>query len=223
MEENTTIQKKIQNALVNLKQQMQADRRIFLGVIGVGVLVGIFLVVAVFSFSRKEDQELQIAETPFSTGVSQKRRSSSKPKIPATLSLVAADPKKIYKVNDIITLTVIGDTGGQQIRGYDVGFKFDPTKVSFASEKNLLPKMQYIRRIRGKWVILTATQPLEATNSLTLSKTKLMEVTFKATASGNAYFPLSYIPDSFNDSNLISTSSNDILTNVAGIVIRIQP
>lgn len=224
MEENITFKQKLINAAANIRLMMQSDRRILFGVIGIGILVVIFVIVAFFSLSRKQESTLVTTQTPSSsTAPSARENITAKQKIPATLSLVLVDSKKVIKVNDLITFTIVGDSADQQVRGYDAVFKFDPTRVSFVSDKNLLPSLQYMRRIRGNWILITSTQPIGKTNAISFSKTKLTDITFKATAAGAAYFPMSYIPDSFNDSNLIDTSSNDMLSSATGIVVQIVP
>lgn len=212
MEQNISLKEKLMNTLANLGQMMSSDRRVFFSIIGVGILVVVFIIIAVMSFSRSQSETTLTSQTPsVSTPTSRRVSSTVKQKIPATISLVLTNPKKAYKVNDLITFTIVGDTGGQQIRGYDAVFKFDPARVSFVSEKNLYPSFNYRRRIRNNWMIVTATQPLSSAKKSTFSKTPLMGMTFKALKPGAAYFPISYIPDSFSDSNLIDTKSNDML------------
>jgi hypothetical protein len=222
-ENNPTIQQKIQNMLNNIQLMVRADRRLLFLIIGVTVLVLIFIVMMVISFSNSK-KGMVTTETPNTTIVSTSKRSiipTSKPKIPTSLSLVLVNPQKIYKVNDTITFTVVGDSEKQQLRGYDAVFKFDRRKVSFVNEKNLYPSFDYRRRIRGDWVIITSTESLSSAKKTIFSKTPLMRVSFKAVAPGIAYFPMSFIPDSFSDSNLIGIDSNDMLTKADGIIVQI--
>jgi len=224
MEENIPFKQKLINAAVNIRLMMQSDRRILFGVIGIGILVVVFIIIAFMSFSSSKKAALVTTQTPSNvTTTNRNTPSVAKQKISATLSLVLTEPKKVYKVHDLITFTIVGDSADQQVRGYDAAFKFDPTRVSFVSDKNLLPSLQYMRRIRGNWILITSTQPIGKTNAISFSKTKLTDITFKATAAGAAYFPMSYIPDSYNDSNLIDTASNDMLSSATGIVVQIVP
>ncbi len=221
---NISLKQKLGNAFSNIKFMMQSDRRILVGVIGLGMLVVLFVIVTFFSLSRKQESTLVTTQTPSSsTAPSARKNITAKQKIQATLSLVLVDPKKVIKVNDLITFTIVGDSGGQQVRGYDAAFKFDPSIVSFVSEKNLYPSFDYQRRLRGNWVIVTSTQPLSSAKKAVFSKVPFMGITFKALKSGVAYFPMSYIPDSYNDSNLIDTASNDMLSSATGIVVQIVP
>lgn len=227
MEENTNISllEKLKNAIENIKQMMQSDKRVFFGVIGMGVLVLVFLIIVSISlfFSRKGISTTETPNTAIAPNSNNSLIPTSKPKIPTYLSLVITNAPKTYKVNDTITFTVVGDSGGQQVRGYDAVFKYDPRKVSFVSEKNLYSPFAYRKRIRGDWVIVTGIQPQTSAKKTIFSKTPLMSVSFKAIAPGTAYFPLSYVPDSFNDSNLIDTNSNDMLSKGEGITIQIMP
>ncbi len=225
MEENISLQQKLGNAMTNIRMMMSSDKRVLFAMIGVGVLVLVFIVLAVMSFSSSSKSSTVTTQTPsgFSSLLHQRSSSVIKQKIPATLSLVLSDTKKVYKVGDTITFSIVGDSAGAQVKGYDAVFKFDSGKVQFVSEKNLYPLFPYRRRILGNWVIITGVQPFSKTTKNIFSKTPLMGITFKATAPGVAYFPVSYIPDSTNDSNLIDTASNDMLSSATGIVVQIFP
>lgn len=225
MEENRTfsIREKLGNAFSNIQQAFVSDKKVTFVVIGVGILLVLFFVVLLVSFSRSKTLEsLVTTQTPVTSSTQNSRkRMTSPPKLPATLTMVASGEKKNYKVGDLITFTIVGDSNGTQIRGYDAVFKFDSTKVSFVSEKNLYTAFTYQKRLRPDWVIITAAESISAIKKSVFYKTPLMGMTFKALAPGIAYFPFSYIPDSFNDSNLINTTSNDMLSNAIGISIQI--
>jgi hypothetical protein len=225
MEENnnTTLVEKMKSAINNIRQMMLSDKRVFSVVAGITVLVVVFIILLSVSVFAPRKRTVT-TDTPNTTVTQNSRRSiipTSKPKIPTYLSLVLSNPQKTYKVNDTITFTIMGDSGGQQLRGYDAVFKFDRRKVSFINEKNLYPSFDYRRRIRGDWVIITSTESLSSKKKTAIFKTPLMKVSFKAVAPGTAYFPMSYIPDSFNDSNLIGINSNDMLTKADGISVQI--
>jgi len=225
MEENITIKQKLINAFVNIKALMQSDKRVFFGVLGIGLLVIVFIIVVVVSFSYSEKKnDLVTQQTPLSVLQQKQKKFPNPRKITrtATLSLVLKDPnKKTYRVGENIGLYIIGNTEGQAIRGYDAVFKFDPNKVSFGTQSDLFPSFQYMQRTRGNWILVTGTQPLDSKKTITLQSTKLLELTFTAKSIGNAFFPMSYISDSYGDSNLIDAQSNDILSNATGIVVRI--
>lgn len=224
---NTTLKQKLMNAFTNIKALMQSDKRIFFGVIGIGVLVIIFSFFVVTSLFRSSqiDESLVTEQSPLPDSSTQKKNAEIKKKTvtDATLSLVLKDPnKKTYRVGETIGLYIVGNTQGKAIRGYDAVFKFEPSKVSFGTQKDLFPSFQYMRRTRGNWILVTGTQPLDSKKTISLQNTKLMELTFTAKSAGTASFPMSYIPNSYGDSNFIDAQSNDILSNATGIVVRIR-
>lgn len=223
MEPKLSLQDKIKNTFSHGKTIVQSDKRLLLLLIICIILLLLFFVAAIAYFSGKTTQTITTSQPPEVGAPSRQsfQPATAKKTIPTRLSLQVRGNKKSFHVGDEIVFLVVGDTGGQAIRGYDAVFRFDKNIVSYASEKDLFPTFAYVIRPRGSWIMISGEQKIESQKDTVLKNRNLMEIRFKAEKAGVAYFPMSFVVDRLSDSNLIDTKSNDILTSVSGVIVQI--
>ncbi|QQG44208.1 MAG: hypothetical protein HYW86_05110 [Candidatus Roizmanbacteria bacterium] len=142
--------------------------------------------------------------------------------VKGSLTLLPNPSKKPLVAGETIYLNVSADSSNSSITGYDVVVKYDPSVVSYVSQKNLLSDFQVFAQNDNGKLSLTGIKKISVTSTVTFQNTVISELTFKALKSGKASFEIEFLPGSKKDSNLIDDKNNDVLGTVNGVEITVD-
>jgi len=125
------------------------------------------------------------------------------------------------RVNNQTTISVIANSNGKPITGYDVIVTYDPAYLMFVNQTSINTTYTvYPKNEQGR-VILTGTKGLN-TQSQIFSDSTLMDLQFRPLKSGNTTVNLEYVAGSKKDSNLVDDQNKDVLGRVEGVRLTIQ-
>lgn len=136
--------------------------------------------------------------------------------------LKTKDGKNIYTTSEQINLVVYASSDEKSITGYDIVINYDPKKVKFISNNNLLSNFQIFPYDGKGKVMLTGIKKISSNVSSSFADTILGEIVFQPLASGNISFLPEFIPGSKKDSNLIDSENKEVLGKVEGVSITIK-
>jgi len=126
------------------------------------------------------------------------------------------------KVNGNLLLSLVADSNGSDISAWDVVIRFDPTVVAFTGEKNLVDNFDYMRRVRGDLVYVSAVKKLEINTPVFFKELAIFELNFKPLKAGNANFEILYTPKSTYQSSLWDSTSVNVLSKVTSIKVEVK-
>lgn len=136
--------------------------------------------------------------------------------------LKTKDGKNTYAVSEQINLVVYASSDEKSITGYDVVINYDPKKVKFIINNNLLSNFQIFPYDgKGKFM-LTGIKNISSNVSSVFVNTALTEIVFQPLVSGNISFLPEFIPGSKKDSNLIDGGNKEVLGKVEGVNLTIK-
>lgn len=123
--------------------------------------------------------------------------------------------KEIYSEGEEVIVKVYANSKQIPITGYDAVITYDPQLVTYEDAKTVTDAFSlYTQPDKNGATSLTGMRPLN--DSPTAVDQVVAEVRYKVKKSGKIAFALKYTPGSTADSNLIDTSSKDVLTAVTG-------
>lgn len=139
--------------------------------------------------------------------------------------LILTAEKKIYKVNDVIKVT-IGQTGSKSVRGTDIVIKYDPKVLeatSGAFEKGTSYK-EYSNLLVDSRLGTIQISGFTAINERAVSGTGVFgTLNFKAKQALKTQLTLDFTQGLTTDSNIVDAKSNqDILEKVFNLDLEIQ-
>ena len=190
--------------------------------LGIGsVIIIIVLIVLIVSFARNR---VQRARHMVSTGAEQSQLTDE---ITGRIGLSVKGSKDTFRRGDTVTLFVYADSQGQEITGYDAVLKYDPTQVTFVSVKSVIDGMDIYEtedelEDGTSELIITGIQSLSQGDPFVFDNTALAEVTFTMADRGPLDIDVVYEPGSQRESNLITSSNQDILSTVVGATLEVQ-
>lgn len=122
--------------------------------------------------------------------------------------------KQTYAAGDEVLVRVVVNSQQTPIAGYDAVITFDPQYVTYQDSKSVSNNFSLYAQPNGGSTSLTGMRPL---NESPLAVNEgVAEVRYRVIKTGKVVFGLKYSPGSTADSNLIDSSSKDILSSVNG-------
>lgn len=134
-------------------------------------------------------------------------------------------PKTVYRVNEVIPVSVRLDSGGRTLDGADLIIRFDP-RVLEATPGSLIAGS-----IFDEYPLLSADMKKGLVSVSGVNSTRVgfkgtgqfITVNFKARAKGNTSLIIDFEKGSTSDSNLVETgTSKDILEEVGNLELSVQ-
>jgi len=187
-------------------------RKIFLPVTGLIVFLVIILLLLVFR-SPGEKNSKRSAPSLMSTTASVVNRSG-------VLRLMAKD-RPVTVVSEPIVLTLLADSAGAPITGYDLVLNYDSQTVVFKQADNLLTSFSIFKTDQpGRLTVTGYSKPDQQTKKV-FKDSPLLKLTFEAKKIGQANFQIVWEKNKKTESNLINDQSEEVLASVEGVTINI--
>lgn len=133
--------------------------------------------------------------------------------------------KSVYGKNEVIKVSVFGDSKIEIIRGFDILVSFDPDFLSLTDKRAapLSSDFHYYGTKKGNSQFrISAVQELRSKKDFLFTNTLLYEFELQSKKLGKTSIMLVQSPNLLNESNLINNESKDILGIVGGKEIEIR-
>lgn len=192
---------------------IKSHKRLTLAIIA-GIFLLIIIIIALFQTIKS--RFFPEVKTPEQTAI-QPQASS------AFANMTIKSPKTIYPLSEKIPLSVTANSGGTQIRGFDILLEYDPQFLILTERKPPpLTDFLYFGKNTDSAISISAVQKPDLTNPNVFDTATLAELEFTPKKTGKTSIKIIYAPNSTNESNLINPESRDILGSAQGLELTIQ-
>ena len=106
------------------------------------------------------------------------------------MTLEADLPDGQMKVGDMVEISLLADSGGKNIVGYDVVIYYDPLAFNFLRGLSKLSDYNIFTYKKGRYFTITGLKNLQSAPSPMTKANKLAALTFEATKAGKFEFEL---------------------------------
>ena len=138
-----------------------------------------------------------------------------------SLQLATRDKRRIYLVNERISLLAYADSKNTPVGGFDVVLTYDPQKFRFISAKNMAPDFQTFTSQKDNAVYASSVKNKDATAAAIFYNSPVVEFIFQPVATGTADFAIQFNRGLTTGSNLLSEQAKDILTDVQNVSVAV--
>lgn len=142
-----------------------------------------------------------------------------------SFTIISSEGRTILASGEEEALMLVADSAGEVVSGYDAVIIADPKLVQIKEVKNLVDDFDFFKTTRKDGISLTAIKKLDSASKLQFSQTPLAEIIIAPTAQakeiGRVEIQLQYNPGATDDSNIVSTSTKDVLGVVLGFDARV--
>lgn len=182
----------------------------------IAFLVVLILVAAGFLFYRRSvvDQ----GTTPVSEKQGQQRDGLV---YDGSLTLRHDENRSVFAIDEEIALTLYADSAGQAIGGYDVVFSIGQEDATLVSVESLIPEFQLSTNDMNGNITMHGVKDFAATSEYVFQGEPIVTVTFLPKRSGEIAFNFAFEEGVTSDSNLVKTSTEDVLGMVTGFTAYI--
>lgn len=151
----------------------------------------------------------------------------AKDTVTGTLGISQKGNQAFYRRNQQVTFFVYADSRSQKVTGYDAVLRYNPAELRFESVKTVIEDIDILETVEPvdettEEVYITGVQSLSRKDPFMFENTALAEVTFTVLSGDEVSVDLVYEPGSRVDSNLLTASNQDIISDVVGTTITVR-
>lgn len=174
-----------------------------------------FLLVALGYFGSKTIQNFLKKDEQFAVNNVQNQ-------IPLNSVIEITSPKNNYPLSETIPISIKASSATSIVTGFDVLIEYDPQFLTILNKKSPpLEDFIYYGQNTDKTIQVSAVAKPNSKDQI-FENTTLFDLELKPVKSGKTTLKLIYLPNATNDSNIIDTSSNDILGSARGLELQLN-
>lgn len=202
--------------------QPQSTNKIPLLTAGSIIVVAI-IITGVVLFARE-----RVAENKNGNGIQvQDEQQVAKDTVTGSIGLSQKGNQSSYRRNQQVTFFVYADSRSQEVTGYDAVLRYNPEELRFESVKTVIEDIDILETVEPvddttEEVYITGVQSLSRKEPFMFENTALAEVTFTVLSGDEVKVDVVYEPGSRIDSNLLTASNQDIISDVVGTTITVR-
>ena len=146
---------------------------------------------------------------------------ASEVSLPSSMQIKTA--KTSFTLSEKIPVSVVGNSSGNAITAFDAVIEYDPQFLTISEKKKPpLGDFIYYGKNTNTLISVSGVQKAESNTLLKLDNTTLFELEFTPKKAGKTVLKIIYMPGSAGESNLIDSSSRDILSQTTGVEMTIN-
>lgn len=131
--------------------------------------------------------------------------------------------KTSFAMSEKIPVSVVASSDGKAVTAFDTVIEYDPQFLTLTERKPPpLQDFSYFGKNSTTLISVSAVQKVDSTAQVKFDNTTLFELEFTPKKPGKTVLKIIYMPGSTSESNLIDSSSEDILSQAAGVEITIN-
>lgn len=202
--------------------QPQSTNKIPLLTAGSIIVVAI-IITGVVLFARE-----RVAENKNGNGIQvQDEQQVAKDTVTGSIGLSQKGNQSSYRRNQQVTFFVYADSRSQEVTGYDAVLRYNPEELRFESVKTVIEDIDILETVEPvddttEEVYITGVQSLSRKEPFMFENTALAEVTFTVLSGDEISVDVVYEPGSRVDSNLLTSSNQDIISDVVGATVTVR-
>lgn len=199
--------------MMNIFNWISTRRKLTLAIIA-GIFLFIFLI---FIISQTVKNRFFPSNQNNQTPPTRTEDSSS----PATLEIQI--PKQSYSLKEKIPVSVVANSNGQAVRAFDILVEYDPgiLVLTYKQPPELTDFLYFVKNT-GTLLRVSGVQKPDSNSDQVFNNTVLTKFQFTPIKAGKSTIKLIYSPNLMNESNLLSKTSEDLLTRAIGAEIEIK-
>jgi len=138
-------------------------------------------------------------------------------------SMLIKTTKSVFKQTEIIPVTVIASSGESAITAFDTVIEYDSEFLT-VTKKNPPPlkEFDYYGKNDEQLIKVSAVRKVDGNSTQTFNNTILFDIEFTPKKKGKTVLKIIYMPGATNDSSLLNSASQDILSRAQGLEITIN-
>lgn len=137
------------------------------------------------------------------------------------LELIAADGKSVYTHGEDVVIMVYADSAKYPVIGYDMVFDRGATDMKLESAESLVEGFTIFSNTENDFVSITGLQDDLGDKEFIFQNEPVARLVFKPQTTGAQELKFRFAVGETSDSNLVSTSTADVLGKAKGITVYV--